>query len=47
MDRTEAVVVGVKAESPTSETHALPDLSMRMFVDLMLPCVSLKVLPEV
>ena len=30
-----------------SDTQALPDLSMRMFVDLMLPCVSFGVVPEV
>lgn len=32
-----AVVDGAKLERPKSEMQALPILSMRMFVDLMLP----------
>lgn len=37
-----AAAEGEKAESPKSETRALPVLSKRMLVDLMLPWVSLR-----
>lgn len=37
---------GVKQERPKSDTHASPALSMRIFVDLMSPWMSLRALHE-
>lgn len=46
LDRGVAEEGDAKRERPKSETRALPDLSKRMLVDLMLPWVSLRDLLE-